>query len=63
MHEKRGNFCIFLLKLAEKEAKTGLPLLVISRPLSDSRLLVITVPGWSAGSAGAGVGGMYFGVP
>jgi len=25
MHEKRGNFCIFLLKLAEKEEKTDRP--------------------------------------
>ena len=24
MHEQRGNFCIFLLKIAEKEGKTGL---------------------------------------
>ena len=24
MHEKRGNFCIFLLKIAEKEEKTHL---------------------------------------
>jgi len=24
MHEKRGNFCIFLLKIAEKEGKTDL---------------------------------------
>jgi len=23
MHEKRGNFCIFLLKIAEKEGKNG----------------------------------------
>jgi len=25
MHGKRGNFCIFLLKIAEKEGKTDLP--------------------------------------
>ena len=24
MHERRGNFCIFLLKIAEKEGKTDL---------------------------------------
>ena len=31
MHEQRGNFCIFLLKVAEKEGKPDLRLLALSR--------------------------------
>ena len=31
MHEQRGNFCIFILKVAEKEGKPDLRLLALSR--------------------------------
>ena len=40
MHEKGGNFCIFLLKIAEKEGKTDL----ISEPRRDEGL-VVNLPG------------------
>ena len=31
MHEQRGNFCIFLLKIAEKEGKSDLHVKLASR--------------------------------
>ena len=41
MHEKRGNFCIFLLKIAEKEGKTDL---VIGSRAFLNRMSALNVP-------------------
>ena len=53
MHEKGGNFCIFLLKIAEKEETTGLR----SRCLSDEhigvRVNIVASTALAAASLGA----------
>ena len=46
MHEKRGNFCIFLLKIAEKEGKTDLDLEPL-RLQARQQVLAGIIASWS----------------